>query len=548
MVSDVESAMYSSALAADTGSARAERPFELSMIRREDTVRVILMFVVLYVTLTAPESITDRIWLRTALLTAVLLTFWAQFAADWLGLRRGGQLDVGAAVVLLGDLVWIALLVHSTGGLESPFSSLLLVPILFAAGMFSQLRLALALVTGSVVGAFVVFALRAAGSVDRPWELTGMLMAIIAVAWVAYGICLVLDRERRTNELVLRHLCEAVLLLDGARRVILGNPEMEKLTGVPLRQMVGRTVDRIARNPQHAAFADLVADVISGRAADTPCTRDLTFEGPETVDLRISTIPCPGPVARPLGWVIVCQDTTDVRSDVRIREEGLNILSHEIRSPLTTLKVVASMFSALAEGLNDGSGARLVQVLQSETDRLFKIAGQLLDVAAIEHQGYSLDRAQTDIRGLVAKVTGIAQLRAAQRGITMHTRLPDSLPELSADAMRLEDALHQLCDNADKYTEPGGEIWVSAACDNGYVRISVADTGQGIPPESLDTIFDKFGQGAAAGDGGGRRGVGLGLYLVKRVAELHGGRIEVDSEIGRGSTFSILLPSGVSAA
>lgn len=543
MANDVQPAMYSAMLAGNGEADESERLFELSIVRREETVRVVLLFVVLFVALTAPQCVSDRIWLRTALITAVLLTFWTHFAADWLGLRRVGQFDAGATVVVIGDLAWIGLLVHSTGGLDSPFGALLLIPILFAAGLFSQLRLALALVTGSVVGAFVVFAIRASGTVEEPWQLTGMLMAIIAIAWVAYGICLVLERERRTNEIVLRHLSDAVLLLDSSRRVILANPPLERITGLRAKRILGAYVDDLRRKPDYEGLFAITADVTSADPALTPRARDITLERPDRVELHVSTIPCVGRSGGPVGWVVVCQDVTEVTSRVRMKEEGLSMLSHEIRSPLTTLKVVASMLSALAEGVSDDNSAHLMQVIETETDRLLKMAAQLLDVASLDHAAFQLDRVETDVRELVAEVTAAAQLRAAQRDIALQVELPESLPCVHADARRVADALHQLCDNATKYTPRGGEIRVSAARDNGYVCISVADSGKGIPAEQLQTVFEKFTRVESdANRDTGDRSFGLGLYMVKRVIELHGGSVEVESDVGRGSVFRVLLP------
>jgi len=533
--------------AEDERDTESTRPFEFSLIRSEDNVRVVLVMLLLITALTTPTIITNRVAAYTSLIIGVFLTLWTRYAADWLQLRREGQLGAGAVVIVLADFVWLALLVMGTGGADSPFDALLLVPILFSVALFSRLRVAVMLVTALVVVAYVGLTVSSGVGPEGPWHLSGMLLTIMALAWLAYGMCLVLERERRANELVIRHMTEVVLLLDTAGRVILCNQQLEQLTGVPPGEVVGGRVEDIARVGSLENVALLLADVDPAAMETGPTVREceMTVAGAETLDLRISTLSCASPTGNPVGWVVICQDITPVKSVLRLKESGISMLSHEIRSPLTTLKVTASMLSALAEKTSDDKESRFAEVIQTQTEHVLKLAGELINISALEDTGCSLDSKETDIAALVRNARRVAELRGSGKGIAVSMELVGPLPVFYGDEHRLADALQRLCDNAIKYTDADGEVRIRAARDNGWVCISVSDTGKGIPSEQWERIFQKFVQLEDDTDKGkSERGAGLGLYVVQRVAQLHGGRVEVESELGNGSTFTVRLPVG----
>jgi hypothetical protein len=181
---------------------RTERFFELSLVRAEDNVRMALLILLLIVALTSPTYVVSSVTLYTSLVIGVLLTLWTRFAARWGELRAAGHMATASGIVLLAEFAWLALFVHGTGGLTSPFSALLLLPVIFASAFFSLLHIAVALTTGLIVATNVFFAVRYRLDPDTSWHLTGMLLAVIAIAWASYGLCLVLERERRANDLV----------------------------------------------------------------------------------------------------------------------------------------------------------------------------------------------------------------------------------------------------------------------------------------------------------------------------------------------------------
>jgi PAS domain S-box-containing protein len=510
-----------------------ERPFELSIIRAEDNVRVALVLLLLPVGYAAPDLLTIPSAYSAGLMIGALLSIWAR-------LRRRGSLSGGATIVVLGDLAWMSLVILGTGGLASPFSALLIVPILYSVALFGRMRYAVSFVTAMVVLIFLT--LGVSGSLEA-WTLVGLLLAVMALAWVARGICQVLERERRTNELVIRNMSEGILLLDCDRCVVVANRQFQRLTGVSVLEIVGGRAEDLAADARFEPLDEVLQDVAAPVEGPTTIAREVSMELAEPRDLRVTTERCVGPGGERVGYVVIVQDVTPIKSVMRVKEAGLSMLTHEIRSPLTTLRVTASMLSALSDSVSDEKVNRFAEILDAETQRLVWIAGELLNASYLEDPDCDLERESCDIAALVRRVRRVVSLRAREKQITVGGEQSADLGELSVDSKRLQSAVHRLCDNALKYTEPGGTIGVSAHRENGELCIAVSDNGNGIPDDKLDLIFEKFSQIEDDSDRErSERGTGLGLYVVDRIVSMHGGTLDVDSEVGSGSTFTIRLP------
>ncbi len=517
-----------------------ERPYEFSIIRAEDNVRIAVLLLLLVCALSAPGLATHQTALYMGLLVGSFLSLWARFEANWLQLRQLGRLGHGALVVVLGDLLWLSLVIAGTGGLNSPFAALLVTPILFSVALFSRLRIAVMLVTSIVT---LLYLSLAASSDVGPWKLAGLLLTVMALAWVAHGVCRVLERERQANELMVRVISDAVVLLDSEGRTTVTNRQFERLTGVSPSVILGERARDLVNCAAAGTIAPILQDVVRTVEGPMHTTREITLNAPNEVDLTVSTTRFVTAAGECVGYVVVVQDITPLKSAMRAREQGMSMLSHEIRSPLTTLKVTAAMLSALADRLSEEKLTRFAEVLEAETQRLVWTAGELLNISTLEDPELELHKRPSDVAGILRKVRRVMDLRASRKGIAFDGEISGDLSSIPVDAERLESAVHRLCENAVKYTEPGGRVLLAASRSNGLVTISVTDTGKGIARDKIELVFDKFAQ---LDDDRHRekdeRGAGLGLYVVKRIVELHGGRIDVESEVGRGSTFTMELP------
>jgi signal transduction histidine kinase len=312
---------------------------------------------------------------------------------------------------------------------------------------------------------------------------------------------------------------------------------------LPAAAMMLLNVRDLTGKAEYAKLAEILSDVLVPTGADLSHVRDFSLDTPEPTDLRITTIRLGGRGTRPTGWLVVCQDVTELKSLLRMRESGIRFLSHEMRSPLTTFKLISSVFQELADRLSDNRSAKLIEIVDNETDRMLRLVGKFLDVAALDEGSYQPGKEACDVARLVTRVGDAIEVRGAEKGVLVSTRCAEGLPTIQADPDGIEDVLYNLCDNALKYTDEGGSVSIEVAREDEVVTIAVSDTGCGIPEDAQELIFEEFAQVQDARAGTPlEKGVGLGLYTVRRIVEIHGGRVEVDSEVGRGSTFRVYLP------
>ncbi|MBU9714671.1 ATP-binding protein [Evansella tamaricis] len=223
-----------------------------------------------------------------------------------------------------------------------------------------------------------------------------------------------------------------------------------------------------------------------------------------------------------------------------LKDEFLAITSHELRTPLYGM-------IGIAESLRDGAAGnipedmkRQLNMIITSGNRLTHLVNDILDFSKLKHESLNLHIKPVYIKGIVDVVISICKSLVNNRQIQLVNMVDKSLPPLYADQNRLQQILYNLIGNAIKYTEEG-EIVVSASVENGYMKISVSDTGKGITEENKNLIFEPFQQvdksvSRIAG------GAGIGLSITKRLVDLHGGKMEVESELGEGSTFHVLLP------
>jgi signal transduction histidine kinase len=221
----------------------------------------------------------------------------------------------------------------------------------------------------------------------------------------------------------------------------------------------------------------------------------------------------------------------------RLRRELVANVSHELRTPISALR-------AHLENLLDGverPDPETLQVMLSQSERLGRLVGQLLELSRIESGELRLDRTPVPLPSLVREVLSEIEVARADRGVVVSDAVPDDLPPVLVDRERVHQVLFNLLDNALRYTPPGGEVTVEAHRINGSCEIAVIDTGQGIAPEHLPRLFERFYRADAArsrGDGG----TGIGLAIARSVVEAHGGHIRAESRVGRGSVFTFDLP------
>lgn len=515
---------------------------ESGLLREADKVRTVLILFCAFFLFAMPAVPGARIELAwTGLCLAAFFTLLTRFFVDWEQLHARGAVPLAAAMVLLGDLTWLMLFVAGTGSFVSPFNMLLLIVIVLAGVFFGSLPLALPLTTATVVAWYSGAAAAYGVGLGDAWTVAAQLTSAIAVGWLSWALAGVLERERRTNAHIVGSLTEGVLLLNEAGQVVLVNPRVVELLGCGEEQVLGHCALAAGAPPElRAVLGDLHHPDASPPSA--PRLVELGDDLPR--DLRVSTVPYPSGARRPQGWVVVLEDVTELRATARMKEEGLAIASHELRSPLATLAALSQVLEQFDEDMDGEQKAQALAALREETQRLGRMVSALLDAAHLERGAYTLAPEPVYAEDILQRVGDTLRRRTVGRNLWVTCTCEPDLPPLWADPTRLELALTNLGDNALKYTPDGGEVHLAARRCGPRVSLTVSDTGPGIPLHEQAAVFEKYSRGSRHRSTQGRQaGLGLGLYVARRIVELHGGEIRLDSRPGEGSTFEILLPA-----
>jgi two-component system phosphate regulon sensor histidine kinase PhoR len=346
-----------------------------------------------------------------------------------------------------------------------------------------------------------------------------------------------LTRERNEREAVLASMVEGVIAVDTDERVLTINEAAARLLNVDLDAAVGHTIQEVVRNPE---LHHVVAETLAG---NDPVERELAVRaGPQQRTLQASgTLLRGGGDERPVGAVVVLNDVSRMKRLETVRRDFVANVSHELKTPVTSIKGFAETLLDPQTANDTDTRDRFLRIIALQADRLNAIIGDLLALSTLEAddtQGTTLEEADVcDVVHVAAEVCGI---EARAKGIPLVVKCPDST-SARINPPLLEQAVVNLIDNAVKYSPAGGPVLVTVEERPHEIVILVRDEGPGIAREHLPRLFERFYRvdRARSRDLGG---TGLGLAIVKHVAQLHGGRVSISSDVGRGSTFRLHLP------
>jgi signal transduction histidine kinase len=217
-------------------------------------------------------------------------------------------------------------------------------------------------------------------------------------------------------------------------------------------------------------------------------------------------------------------------------------MSHELRTPLNAIIGFSQVLRERLFGELNEKQAEYVDDILSSGNHLLSLINDVLDLSKVEAGQVELDVAPFSLRDALERGVVMVRERATHDGVRVTLGTDPDADLVQGDERRIRQVIFNLLSNAVKFTPPGGSVDVHAARVDGEVRVSIADTGPGLAPEDHERIFEEFQQAGAGVEQ--REGTGLGLALSKRLVELHGGRIWVDSELGEGSRFVFTLPAG----
>ncbi|MCB2227640.1 MAG: HAMP domain-containing protein [Desulfarculaceae bacterium] len=338
--------------------------------------------------------------------------------------------------------------------------------------------------------------------------------------------------SRDRLEAILRGMVEGVLLTDPQGHVLVANRALKKmldLESVP----VGKLPSEIIRN------ADLLEALDEVRAGAEYVSREFATLGEPQRHMEAHVVRMTGEAAG-AGLVCVLHDITERKRLEKTRRDFVANVSHELRTPLTAVRGAAE---TLLDGAVDSPqfARRFAELILRQSHRLERLVQDLLELASLESGQSPPRRRDIEAAELADSALEAVTDLAEARGVELERRLPREPVVFRADARQLEQALLNLLDNAIKYTGEGGKVRLSIEDQGETVALSVSDTGPGIPAEHLPRLFERFYR-VDTNRSREMGGTGLGLAIVKHIAQVHHGKVEVDSAQGEGSTFRLVLP------
>jgi len=366
-------------------------------------------------------------------------------------------------------------------------------------------------------------------------ELAGLAEALNQMAEQLQARIGTIVRQSNEQQAVLGSMIEGVLAVDNEHRIISLNKASAHLLGLDPVQARGRRLQEVVRN------ADLRRFITRALTCDDPIDDDVVLHGDHEGVLQARGAALHDAAGRAIGAVVVLNDVTEFRRLEHIRRDFVANVSHELKTPITSIK---GFVETLLDGAirNPVDAERFLRIIAKQADRLHSIIEDLLSLSKIEQGEEESDIVLEPgpVKDVLESAVHNCEMQAADREIEVCVNCSEALAA-SLNQTLLEEALINLLDNAIKYSEPGKTVHVSALETDDEVQISVEDRGCGIPAEHLPRIFERFYRVDRARS---RKlgGTGLGLAIVKHIVQAHHGRITVKSSAGVGSTFTIYLP------
>ncbi len=335
---------------------------------------------------------------------------------------------------------------------------------------------------------------------------------------------------RRRLAAILTSTSDAVLVTDRDDRLLLINPAAERVLGVTADSVVGQKVSEVGLEPK---LVRLLAEPLApdqARNEEVPLPDGRTFYASVSVILSAD--------GERMGRVVVMRDITHFKELDELKSEFVATVSHDLRAPLTFMRGYTTMLPMVGE-LNEKQREYVEKILHG-VGQMSNLIDDLLDLGRIE-AGVGLEQKPCHLGVILVEAVDGMRARAAAKGLTLRLEPAEDMAVVMGDAALLRQSITNLVDNAIKYTPSGGTVTVGLSVRDNQAIIRVSDTGIGIAPADQVRLFEKFYR-VKRRDTVNIQGTGLGLAIVKSIVERHGGKVWVDSELDRGSTFYISLP------
>lgn len=342
---------------------------------------------------------------------------------------------------------------------------------------------------------------------------------------------------QQTTEAAIDSMFDPVLVTDAEGRLTRINAAAERLFGVRAT-VLGKPIGEVASDPRVAQAVDDVLRSQAPVASENPsAVLPLAVDGAHRA-YRVRSTPMRDNDNRFVGAVTLLEDITHLSEISRLKSEFIAAASHELRTPLTSVQMGIHLLLEDASAPLTDRQHEILAVCREDTNRLDRLMRELLDLSKIESGDVMPVRVPARPAAVLREAIDPLRLQVEAKGIRLDVDAPPDLPSIDVDRGQIERVIGNLVTNAARATPAGGTITVSATTRARDLAVSVRDTGRGIPGDYLTRVFEPFVQVPGSAPGG----AGLGLAICKRIVEAHGGRLSVQSEPAKGTTFTFTIP------
>lgn len=332
------------------------------------------------------------------------------------------------------------------------------------------------------------------------------------------------ETERTKLEAIIANIQDGVIVMDENQKILFVNHAIREIFSLDGKEITGRLLKDVVLNE------DLKALLV--RSSEGPLKyHEINFDDGRVFNAQYTPIP-------KIGAAVTMQDISYIKELDRLKSDFIHTVSHDLRSPLTAILGYTELIERTGP-LNENQYEFLGR-LQGSVQHITVLVNDLLDLGRLE-AGFDTRREAVQLEGVLKYSLDMFDAQVKKKNITLTKDIATDLQPLRANPIRIRQMLDNLLGNAIKYTPDGGNVWVNMSMQDNQIILKIEDTGPGIPAEEQNNVFDKFYRATTAPDG--VEGSGLGLAIVKSIVTSHQGRVWVESTLGKGSSFIVILPA-----
>ena len=331
------------------------------------------------------------------------------------------------------------------------------------------------------------------------------------------------ESERHKLEAIIANIQDGVVVMDRNKNVILVNRAVRTIFNLGNKELAGKPLADVISNADLKALLD--------RASDGPLKyHEINFDDGRVFNAQYTPIP-------KIGGAVTMQDISYLKELDRLKSDFIHTVSHDLRSPLTSILGYTELVERT--GPLNANQQEFLHRLQGSVQHITTLINDLLDLGRLE-AGFDTRRELVQLENVLKYSLDMFDTQVKKKNIKLTVDVAESLKGVRANPIRIRQMLDNLVGNAIKYTQPEGAVRVSMSMQGDQIILKVDDTGPGIPPDEQGRVFEKFYRATNTVDG--VQGSGLGLAIVKSIVDSHQGRVWVESTMGKGSSFIVLLP------